>query len=116
MRTAPVMAIVVVLAVSTGACATTSNAPGHLMGTVPVCYGPGPNTNLTPEVTIYVRQDGRPVAQGRFPSDENHPRPYRFALRPGTYSLTSSSDREAVSARVRSGQTTRADLPEPGCV
>jgi hypothetical protein len=116
MRAVPLAAMAVALTTSTAACANASNVLGHLTGAVPVCYGPGPNTNLTPEVTIYVRQDGRLIMHGRFPSDASHPRPYRFALTAGAYSLTSSSARGSISVRVQSGQTTHAHLPEPGCV
>ena len=114
MRTGWSIALVAAALAPVMACG--SSARGTVTGAVPICYGPGPNTNLTPEVTVFVRQNGRLVTKKRFRSDENRPRPYRFTLKPGVYSLTSSSDRDAITIRVRSGHTTHADLPSPGCL
>jgi hypothetical protein len=113
---AALLTAVVTLAASAAACSAASRGRGEITGAVPLCYGPGPHDNLTPEVTVFVRQHGQLVAQGRFESNDTHPHRYSFSLRPGTYSLTSSSDRRAITVQVRSGEKTHKDLPEPGCV
>jgi hypothetical protein len=47
-------------------------ARGEVTGMVPICYGPGPSNNLTPAVTVYVKQNGRLVTRARFSSDQDH--------------------------------------------
>jgi hypothetical protein len=117
MRVRPSAVALIALTCTVGACASASPESGVVTGSVPFCNGPGrpPASNLTPVVTVFVHQNGRLVAHGRFPSNDLHPQPYRFSLDPGAYSLTSSSDHKSVAVRILSGQTTRADLPSPDC-
>lgn len=96
-----------------GGCGHEPTGPGTVVGALPLCYGPGPDANLWPDVTIEVRRDGHVVSTERFVSDNQH-RTYRLTLTAGDYELTT---RElSIGVRVRAGSRSRADFPSPGCL
>ena len=85
---------------------------GIVIGSAPICYGPGPNTNLHPLTVIHaVRTDGLSRTVKVHPDDFHHF--YRLTLPAGQYKISAYSGHIAVS--VDSGATTRADLPQPAC-
>ena len=84
-----------------------------MVGALPLCYGPGPDTNLWPTATIEVRHDGDLVSTEQFVSDNQH-RTYRLALPPGDYELTTHG--LSLEVRVRAASRSRADFVSPGCL
>jgi hypothetical protein len=95
------------------ACTASADQTGVVTGSAPICYGPGPNDNLKPIITIRaVRADGLSHAIRVRTADEHHT--YRMTLPPGAYKISTYSG--SVRVVVRAHNTTRnADLPEPGC-
>jgi hypothetical protein len=89
-------------------------APGVVTGQVPPCYGPGPDSNLTPIVVVTAARHGTVAATVKV-VDTNEQHTYRLVLPPGQYQIRASAWPER-SVRVRSGRTTRADLPGGGCL
>jgi hypothetical protein len=105
----------VTLALVLGSGCSTGPATGVLTGSVPTCYGPGPDLNLTPMVSVDVRQGNRLITSGRFRStDAVHK--YRFVLPVGRYQLASSPGGKPIFATVAAGQTRQANLPIMECL
>jgi hypothetical protein len=107
-----------VLAGCTGASVDRHGSPivssGVLSGSVPLCYGPGPNMNLTPILRVTAEREGRVVASVRVPAtDVRHS--YRLSLPAGTY-LVKAGSWPARQITVHAGSTTTADLPGGGCL
>jgi len=111
-----VAALGVTVELAAGGCSTSDPAPasGAVTGTVSVCYGPGPNLNLTPIVTVPAVQGGRTVATIKVP-DTRGQHVYRLTLPPGNYEIRVPIRGGRVSAHVDSGRTTTADIPGTGC-
>jgi hypothetical protein len=87
---------------------------GVLRGSVPLCYGPGLDTNLTPTLLVTAERDGRVIASVRVPATDAH-HAYRLTLPAGTY-LVKAGGWPARLITVHAGSTTTADLPGGGCV
>ncbi|MCW2673486.1 MAG: hypothetical protein JWP14_2075 [Frankiales bacterium] len=81
-------------------------------GDLGVCYGPA--TNLRPETTVDVRQEGVLVRTVTFETNESR-HDYRIDLQPGTYRLHAANGSQAVDVTVRSGSTTVQDLVGTSC-
>jgi hypothetical protein len=96
------------------ACGGTSAATGVVSGSTPTCYGPGPDDDLMPTLTIDVRQGTALIAKGRFRSSEVSHR-YQFSLASGRYEIATSPGGTPIQVRVRAGHTVTADLPRVGC-
>lgn len=103
----------VMLFAATAAC-SSGNGTGFVVGTVRLCYGPGPDTNLAPVVTAAVTQGNKVVASGKFRSSTSH-RTHRFSLPAGTYDLAVRPGGKSVSVTIASGETTHKNLPEANC-
>jgi len=87
-------------------------APGLLVGSVPLCYGP--LINLTPTLVVVAMQNGETKSTVTVPATDAAPS-YQLALPPGTYTVRAGTwpTREAI---VRAGETTVADLPGGNCL
>jgi hypothetical protein len=114
----PVLALLLPVSLMLALTACSNHAPrpgtGTIVGTAPLCYGPGPNMNLHPDVTIRaVRTDGV-TREVRVQVANFHNR-YRMALPAGTYTISAYSGH--VTAVVQANRTTTGvDLPQPGCL
>jgi hypothetical protein len=113
-------ATLLVLGTSVACTASPSPKPstvgerGTIVGDAPICYGPGPNMNLTPHVTIRATpmNGGTPTVIHIATSNAHHS--YRMTLPPGAYRISTYSG--TVNVTVRAGTTHRGvDLPQPGC-
>ena len=93
---------------------TPQSGTGAIVGQAPLCYGPGPDTNLHPNVTIRaVRTDGT-TREIHVKVANFHSR-YRMKLPVGTYTISTYSGH--VTAVVQADKTTTGvDLPQPGCL
>lgn len=100
-------------ACSNGNPPTPHNGTGTIVGEAPLCYGPGPDTNLHPNLTIRaVRADG--VAREIHVRVSNGHAGYRMTLPVGTYTISAYAGH--VTAVVQANKTTtHVDLPQPGC-
>ncbi len=87
---------------------------GTLTGTVPICYGPGPNLNLTPTLLVMAAQNGTTEATVTVPATTSA-HSYQLSLPPGTYAVRAGAwpTREV---QVQAGKVTQADLPGGGCL
>lgn len=116
-RTGPALLLPAGLILGLTAC-TSNPAPepgtGTIVGTAPLCYGPGPNMNLHPDVTIRaVRTDGTTrEIQVRVANFHNR---YTMTLPAGTYTISAYSGHVTAVVHVNR-TTTGVDLPQPGCV
>jgi hypothetical protein len=65
--------------------------PGVVVGDAPICYGPGPNLNLRPHITVRATptDGGSPTTIHIATSDKHHS--YRMTLPPGTYKISTYS-------------------------
>ena len=82
-------------------------------GQIPLCYGPGPDLNLTPTVVVTAARDGIVMVSVTLPdTDDEHT--YHLRLAPGDYQIHAGSW-PARSVHVAAGTTTTADLPGGGC-
>lgn len=116
-------AVVALLVLGASAACTSSplptpspvGKPGAIVGDAPICYGPGPNLNLKPRITIRATPiDGGSATAIRIATTNAH-HSYRMTLLPGTYKISTYSG--SVDATVRAGVTLRGvDLPQPGCL
>lgn len=95
---------------------------GTVRGELPLCYGPGPDTNLLPRVVVEAVGAGGQVLRRTFDSSDAH-RFYQLTLREGRYQLTAIDaenggfiSREPIAVLVKAGHQTRANFPSPGCV
>jgi hypothetical protein len=94
---------------------STVGERGTIVGDAPICYGPGPNLNLKPHITIRATpmNGGTPTVIHIATSNARHS--YRMTLPPSTYKISTYSG--AVNVTVRAGTTRQGvDLPQPGCV
>lgn len=116
-------AVVAVLVAGASAACTSSSSPGPtpvgkpgvIVGAAPICYGPGPDLNLKPRITIRATPvgGGSPAAIRIATSDAHHS--YRMTLPAGIYKISTYSG--TVDVTVHSGVISRGvDLPQPGCV
>lgn len=103
------------LAAVAGACTHSAPRSGLVTGTLPLCYGPGPNMNLAPTATIEAYRSGRLVSKTTFPASDEH-RTYTLTLPAGSYELRMSGRNYTLKVQVRGASKTRADWPQPGCV
>jgi hypothetical protein len=88
--------------------------PGVLTGSVPLCYGPGLDLNLTPALTVVATQHGTTKAAVTVhATSAGHS--YRLVLPAGTYDVRAGSW-PARQVEVRPGSTTVADLPSGSCL
>jgi len=87
---------------------------GLLTGNVPLCYGPGPDLNLTPTLVVVATQNGKTKATRTVPAT-NAAHSYQLSLPAGTYTVRAGAwpTREVT---VRAGAVTVADLPGLGCL
>ena len=110
-RTACLTGVIAALVACSGS--SPARGLGEIVGRAPICYGPGPNDNLKPLITIRaVRGDGLVRTIQMHTSDGHNG--YRMTLPPGTYTVSTYSGH--VTTRVRASQTTEnVDLPQPGC-
>ena len=111
------------VAMSTGCGPVGSDAGvGTVRGELPLCYGPGPDTNLIPRVVVEAVGGGGYVLHQSFESSEAH-RFYELTLRAGRYQLIAINaenggfiSREPLTVLVEAGDRTRANFPSPGCI
>lgn len=97
-----------------GACGSSpASGSGTVTGQLPLCYGPGPNLNLTPTTAIEVRQSGHLVETKTFPSDAHHQR-YSLTLPAGTYEFRANLT--SISVTINADSSAQADFPQPGCL
>lgn len=104
-----------VAVMGTAACTShASKRTGTIVGSAPLCYGPGPAMNLHPITTIRaVRADGVSHTV-RVHTSSGH-NSYRMTLPPGTYTVSTYS--VGVAAVVRANAVTSGvNLPQPGCL
>lgn len=88
---------------------------GVITGQAPICYGPGPDTNLDPRATIRATptDGGAPVTVVVRTSAAHHS--YRLTLPAGAYTISAYSG--SISAVVHARTTLNGvDLPQPGCL
>ena len=87
---------------------------GTLSGNVPLCYGPGPDLNVTPTLTVVAAQNGTIKASVTVPASISA-HTYRLTLAAGTYTVRAGAwpTREV---DVQAGATTVADLPGGICL
>ena len=111
-RASAVSAVLVLSAALVGC--SSSHGVGTVTGSAPTCYGPGPGDNLTPVLTIDVRQGNRLITSGKFPSSSQSHR-YHFTLAGGTYEIATAPGGKPINVTVEAGHTVRADLPNLAC-
>ena len=113
----PLLLTVALTGSSLDGCSSESGS-GTVTGQLPLCYGPGPDTNLWPKATIETLRDGKAVRTDTFPSNLSH-RTYSLLLPSGHYELhlqRQPDSRYTLSVAVEDGKRTRADFPSPGCL
>jgi len=94
--------------------ASVPSSSGVLTGSVPLCYGPGPDLNLTPTLVVIATQNGTTKAAVTVRATEaTHS--YRLTLPAGTYAVRAGSWPPR-QVEVQRGTTTVADLIGGGCV
>ncbi len=86
-----------------------------MIGQLPLCYGPGPDSNLFPTATIETYQGGTLVRTDTFPSSDEQP-DYHLTLPPGQYELSMPARGYALEVTIRPGTTVEADWPHPSCL
>jgi hypothetical protein len=92
---------------------STHGGTGVVTGLAPICYGPGPNTNLHPVTVIRaVRADGFSRAVKVHTADHHHT--YRLTLPAGHYKISTYSGHVAVTVHLNA-ITPHVDLPQPAC-
>jgi hypothetical protein len=111
LRVVAVVSVVCVLS----ACSHPATRRGTVTGRLPLCYGPGPDINLSPTATIETYRSGRLVSTDTFPSSEQHPT-YTLSLPAGSYDLHVVRQGDTLHVHVKSGVQTRADWPQPTCL
>jgi hypothetical protein len=94
---------------------TRSPNPGTITGDLPLCYGPGPNSNLWAHATIAVYKSGRLIETRTFPSSTERRR-YSLILPAGTYELRMPRRQYSLKVDVRPDEQTSADWPQPVCI
>jgi hypothetical protein len=111
-------AVAVLLMTANAACTASSSStpqPGVVVGDAPICYGPGPDLNLKPRITIRATpiDGGSPTAIRVETSNAHHS--YRMTLAAGPYKISTYSG--SVKVTVHPGITSKGvDLPNPGCL
>jgi hypothetical protein len=93
----------------------TTNTVGVITGSVPTCYGPGPDLNLRKINMVEVRQQGHLLQTLRVSTDTTH-HEYRLSVRSGDYRLKLSDLPHELAVSVMTGQTVRADFPAMTCL
>lgn len=88
--------------------------PGVVTGVVPLCYGPGPDMNLTPTLVVVATQQGSTTATVTVPATRAA-RTYRLSLPPGAYAVRAGSW-PSVAVTIRAGGTSVVDLPGGVCL
>jgi hypothetical protein len=81
---------------------------------VPQCYGPGPDTNLTPILLVVAAQGGKTKAAVTVPATVAA-HSYQLSVPPGTYTVRAGKW-PTRKVEVRAGAVTVADLPGGGCL
>jgi hypothetical protein len=97
-----------------GPTASDAASSGFLRGRLPLCYGPGPDNNLTPTLAVSVIHNGETVIDVTLPAT-NAANSYHFSLPPGGY-VVRAGKWSTRQVEVRTGAVTIADLPDPGCL
>lgn len=111
LRTSAALVGLVVLA----GCSRSSGSPGTVTGALPLCYGPGANSNLWPSATIETHHAGKLVRTDTFASSNEH-RTYALTLVPGSYVLTIPARHYTLTVTVHAKKQVQADWPQPGCL
>lgn len=115
-RATAAAAVAAVLGAMAAACSSPSPLrPGMITGDAPICYGPGPDLNLKPRITIHATPiDGGSPTSIRIATTNAH-HSYRMTLAPGTYKITTYTG--GVRIAVPAGKTIKAvDLPPAACL
>jgi hypothetical protein len=97
-----------------GASGPAAVGSGVVTGQVPLCYGPGPNLNLTPTVTVTALQNGR-VVRATSVKDTSEQHTYKLELPAGDYQIH-AGQWPAHRVVVEAGSTSHVDLPGGGCL
>lgn len=97
-----------------GSSVSGATPSGLLTGSVPLCYGPGPDLNVTPTLVVVATQNGKTKATVTVPATVAA-HSYQLSLPPGTYTVRAGAwpTREV---KVRAGAVTVADLPGGNCL
>jgi hypothetical protein len=93
-----------------------ANGNGVVTGSAPICYGPGPDLNLHPVLTIRaIPTSGGSTIAIQVPNSAQH-HAYRMTLPAGSYALAVPGD-APVAVTVDAGKTVSGiDLPEESCL
>jgi hypothetical protein len=102
--------------IATGCTHAGPSGRGVVSGLAPLCYGPGPNLNLSPTTVIHAMpKSGGPVSSIRVTTNKKQ-RTYRITLVPGVYTIGVAGGR-TTTVTVKAGKTlTGMDLPQLGCL
>jgi hypothetical protein len=97
-----------------GSAVSGATPSGLLTGSVPLCYGPGPDLNLTPTLVVVATQNGKTKATVTVPATVAA-HSYHLSLSPGTYTVRAGAwpTREV---KVQVDAVTIADLPGLACL
>jgi len=95
-------------------CSRKSGTPGAVTGQLPLCYGPGPDLNVTPTVDVTATRDRIRTISVTFP-DTNDQHTYHLQLPAGDYQIRAGAW-PARRVHIAAGMTTRVDLPGGGCL
>jgi hypothetical protein len=109
---AAALGLVAVLGLGLEAGCGQTAGTGIVTGRLPLCYGPGPNLNLTPTVVVQAFASGQLVRRRTFKASKRHGR-YELSLPQGQYQLRAGS--QSVRATVRAHGLVHADFRQPGC-
>lgn len=94
--------------------ASRAAPPGTLTGSVPLCFGPGPDLNLTPTLAVVATQRGMTKATVTVPATVAA-HAYQLSLPAGAYTVRAGVS-PAREVEVRAGVVTVVDLPGNGCL
>ena len=97
-----------------GGAVSDGRSVGVLVGSVPLCYGPGPDLNLTPTQLVVAAQNGETKAAATVPATTTA-HSYRLSIPPGTY-LIRAGKWPTRKVDVQPGTVTVADLPGGACL
>lgn len=87
---------------------------GALAGNVPLCYGPGPDLNVTPTLKVIASQNGTAKGSIIVPASVSA-HTYRLTLPAGTYTVRAGAW-PTRKVEIHPGDTTQADLPGGVCL
>jgi hypothetical protein len=114
-KTVLACALIISLAGAGTACSSTRGV-GTLSGDLPLCYGPGIDSNLVPMLTVTATQGGRVAARKDFVTNERQ-HAFSLTLPAGSYELRLSKlVSKAKRVSVLADKTTRVSFPFGGCL